>query len=70
MPTIPQLEKLAEILEFRPEELWQEDENDQIKKDTSKKTKKTPMIDQTHEKQVTIGVYQLTMNTRDLFHYD
>ena len=44
MPTIPQLEKLAEVLEFRPEELWQEDENDQIKKNTSKKTKKTYKI--------------------------
>ena len=41
MPTIPQLEKLAEVLGFRPEELWQEDEPDQIKKTTSKKTKKT-----------------------------
>ena len=44
MPTIPQLEKLAEVLEFLPEELWQEDENDQIKKNTSKITKKTYKI--------------------------
>lgn len=44
MPTIPQLEKLAEVLGFRPEELWQEDEPDQIKKTTSKKTKKTYRI--------------------------
>ena len=44
MPTIPQLEKLAEVLEFRPEELWQEDENDQIKMDTSKKTNQTYKI--------------------------
>lgn len=41
MPTIPQLEKLAEVLEFRPEELCQEDENDQIKQNTTKKMKKT-----------------------------
>ena len=44
MPTIPQLEKLSEVLEFRPEELWQEDENDHIKKNSSKKTKKTYKI--------------------------
>ena len=44
MPTIPQLEKLAEVLEFRPEELWQEDEQDHIKKNTSKITKKTYKI--------------------------